>query len=121
VGKSVAGRAPGAFHLTEESSMTPRIAVATSAMLLVLGTAACDRRDAEPIESADSATSTIDDSPEIAPLPAQVDVDGPCAGLTGEAVDNCEGRVEAGTTPESENEGEVDIPATEDSPTPLGD
>jgi len=95
--------------------MNIRIAGATLPLLLALGIAGCDRRDAEPIEPADSATTVIEDdiSPDVTtpttPDPtatgtatgAEVPID-PCAGLTGEAEAECLMRNNDGLPPTTE-------------------
>jgi len=101
--------------------MSLRIAVTSAALvLLALGTAACDRRNAEPIEPADSASTVIDDSPATAANPT-TDVAGPCAGLTGQAVEDCEGRIDPTAEPVPQPGEPNQVPATEDNPTPVGD
>jgi hypothetical protein len=95
--------------------MNIRIAGAALPLLLALGTAGCDRRDAEPIEPADSATTVIEDDtgPDVTtpavPDPTATDtatgaeapID-PCAGLTGEAGAECLMRNNDGLPPTTE-------------------
>lgn len=64
---------------------------------LVALSAGCDRRNAEPIEPADSATTIVDDSPAAATAtngaaPTATTVPGgteSCSGLTGDAEADC--------------------------------
>jgi hypothetical protein len=91
----------------------------SAALLLAFGTA-CDRRDAEPIEEADSANTVIDDSPATLPG-ATSDVEGPCAGLTGEAVEDCESRIDPNAVPVPQPGEPNQVPGTEDNPPPRGD
>ena len=97
------------------------LTASSALLLLALASTACDRRKAEPIEPADSATTVIDDSPATVADPTPTDVDGPCAGLTGEAVEDCESRIDPRTEPAPQAGEPNQIPATEDNPTPVGD
>lgn len=100
--------------------MSLRTALLSSTLvLLALGTA-CDRRKAEPIEQADSANTVIDDSPATMAAPT-TDVAEPCAGLTGEAVEDCESRIDPNAAPVPQPGEPNQVPATEDNPTPVGD
>lgn len=99
---------------------------ALSLLLLAWGTAGCDRRDAEPIEPADSATTTVVDTPAT-PAPATTQdptatsggvppID-TCAGLTGEAEVECLMRDNDGLPPSPppvnpEEATEEDVPPT---------
>lgn len=69
--------------------MNQRIAIVCAAALLSLSITACDRRELEPVEPADSATTVIDNTPTPAPggeFDATID---PCFGLTGQAETDC--------------------------------
>lgn len=75
--------------------------------LLVALSAGCDRRDAEPIEPADSATTVVDDSPAAASASngatpaASTTPSGTesCSGLTGDAEADCLARSNDGMPP----------------------
>ncbi|KGM56985.1 hypothetical protein N799_12325 [Lysobacter arseniciresistens ZS79] len=90
--------------------MDHRIAIACAAALLSLSITACDRRELEPVEPADSATTVIDETPTPAP---GGDVDptiDPCFGLTGQAETDCRATHDEAAPPESA-----------DNPVPVGD
>ena len=57
-------------------------------MLLAVG-AGCDRRDAEPIEPSDTATTVVDDTAASAPTSTIPSATESCAGLTGDAETDC--------------------------------
>ena len=97
------------------------LSASSALLLLTLAGTACDRRDAEPIEPADSATTVIDDSPATVADPTPGDVDGPCAGLTGQAVEDCEGRIDPDAAPTPQPGEPNQVPASEDNTTPVGD
>ena len=102
--------------------MNLKTLTASSALLLItLAGTACDRRNAEPIEPADSATTVIDDSPATVADPTPNDVDGPCAGLTGQAVEDCERRIDPEAAPVPQPGEPNQVPASGDNPTPVGD
>lgn len=90
--------------------MNPRLAIACAAALLSLSITACDRRELEPVEPADSATTVIDQTPTPAPggeVDATID---PCFGLTGQAETDCRATHDEPAAPD---------PAT--NPVPVGD
>jgi len=92
--------------------------------LLVALSAGCDRRNAEPIEPADSATTIVDDSPVAATATngtAPTANTGPgktesCSGLTGDAEADCLARndgtppASAPADPEEQTETSADNP-----------
>ena len=62
--------------------------IAILPVLLVVG-AGCDRRDAEPIEPSETATTIVDDSAATAPTSTIPSATESCTGLIGEAATDC--------------------------------
>lgn len=81
--------------------MNPRIAIACAAALLSLSITACDRRELEPVEPAESATTTIDPAPTPAPGGEVNPTVDPCFGLTGQAETECRVTYDDPTTPDA--------------------
>lgn len=120
--------------------MNTRIAGTALPLLLALGAAGCDRRDAEPIEPADTATTVIENGSDAAATTstrdptatgtadrgdvgvgtttgAEVPVD-PCAGLTGEAEAECLMRNNDGLPPTTEPVNPDEATGEDEPPTP---
>ena len=82
-------------------------------ILLAIG-AGCDRRDAEPIEPSDTATTVVDDTAATAPTSTIPSATESCAGLTGDAKTDCltrtndeASRIEPPVTPEPDAGGDA--------------
>ena len=89
--------------------MNIRLAIACSAVLAI-ALSACDRRELEPVEPADSASTTIVDNPAVAPGGDVDTTQDPCFGLTGQAETDCR----ASHDPAVEEDAR-------DNPAPVGD
>lgn len=94
--------------------MNIQLTAVALAMLLAIG-AGCDRRDAEPIEPSDTATTVVDDSAATAPTSTIPSATESCSGLTGDAETDCLMRNKAEASP-AEPQVEPEPNAGDDSP-----
>lgn len=103
--------------------MHVRTACIVLPILFAVGLAACDRRDAEPIEPSDTTDTVVVETPAtVTPATPAPEATAPppttdaCAGLTGEAEADCQTRNNDGLPPASPPVNPEEEEASDDAP-----